>query len=123
MEKDKTLENLLDLDGTKLVIDEELGLWVKFEAKLTALSVRKNGVRYSLSLHNRDGCRMMGFDNAHAVLYGAKRMVSPKRVFDHWHYDEQDKGRPYQYLNAGQLMEDFWMEVGKRLVLLKGGEK
>lgn len=114
------LENLLDLDGTKLVIDEVLGLWVKFEAKKTALSVRKTGVRYSLSLHARCGRRIMGFDNAHLIEYGAKRKVAPKRTFDHWHYDEQDKGRPYQYVNAGQLMEDFWLEVEKRLLLLKG---
>jgi len=51
MKDDKTLENLLDLDGTKLVIDEGLGLWVKFEASRTSLSVRKHGVRYALTLH------------------------------------------------------------------------
>ena len=122
MNDDKTLENLLDLDGTKLVIDEQLGLWVKFEAFRTSLSIRKNGVRYSLSLHDRYGHRIIGFDNAHAIEYGAKRMVAPKRTFDHWHYDENDHGRPYEYINAGKLMEDFWVEVEKRLNLIKGSE-
>ncbi len=123
MKDDKTLENLLDLDDTKMVIDEKLGLWVKFEAFSTSVSIRSNGVRYSLSLHDKLGNRIMGFDNAHEIEYGSKRKVSPKRTFDHWHFDERDKGRPYDYVNAGKLMEDFWMEVEKRLVLLKESEK
>ncbi len=29
--EDHSLKNLLELDGERIVIDEELGLWVKFE--------------------------------------------------------------------------------------------
>lgn len=123
MKDDTTLENLLDLDGIKMVIDEKLGLWVKFEASVTSLSIRSNGIRYSLSLHDQHGHRIIGFDNAHEIEYGAKRMVSPKRTFDHWHFNEHDEGRPYHYVNAGKLMEDFWSEVEKRLHLLKEDEK
>ncbi len=119
---DKTLENLLNLDGDKFIIDEGLGLWVKFEVKLTPISIRKHGIRYSLSLHNRNGKRIMGFDNAHEIEYGAKRMVASKRIFDHFHYDEKDKGRPYSYENAGKLLEDFWIEVEKRVKALKENE-
>ena len=102
MEDDKTLKNLLDLDGIRMVIDEELGLWVKFDVSITSFSVRTNGIRYALSLHDQRGRRILGFDNAH---------------------DEHDEGRPYQYINAGQLVGDFWEEVEKRLNLLKGDEK
>ena len=123
MKDDTTLENLLDLDGIKMVIDEKLGLWVKFEASVTSLSIRSNGIRYSLSLHDQHGRRIIGFDNAHEIEYGAKRMVAPKRTFDHWHFNENDEGRPYHYVNAGKLMEDFWLEVEKRLTLLKEDEK
>jgi hypothetical protein len=123
MKDDKTLENLLDLNGIKMVIDEKLGLWVKFEVSVTSWSIRPNGVRYSLSLHDRRGRRIIGFDNAHEIEYGAKRMVAPKRTFDHWHFNEQDEGRPYHYLNAGKLLEDFWVEVEKRLNLLKEDEE
>ena len=77
----------------------------------------------TLSLHDQHGRRIIGFDNAHEVEYGGKHMVSPKRRFDHWHVDEHDKGRPYHYVNAGRLVEDFWMEVEKRLTLLKEDEK
>jgi len=123
MKDDTTLENLLDLDGIKMVIDEKLGLWVKFEASVTSLSIRSNGIRYSLSLHDQYGRRIIGFDNAHEIEYGAKRMVAPKRTFDHWHFNEHDEGRPYHYVNTGKLMEDFWLEVEKRLTLLKEDEK
>ena len=119
MNDDKTLENLLDLDGMKMVIDDKFGLWIKFDISTTSLSIRSNGVRYSLSLHDRYGQRILGFDNAHEIKYAAKRMVAPKRTFDHWHYDEHDEGRPYHYINAGKLLEDFWIEVDKRLSLLK----
>ena len=123
MKDDTTLVNLLDLDGIKMVIDKKLGLWVKFEASVTSLSIRSNGIRYSLSLHDQHGRRIIGFDNAHEIEDGAKRMVAPKRTFDHWHFNEHDEGRPYHYVNAGKLMEDFWLEVEKRLTLLKEDEK
>ncbi|EHL31799.1 hypothetical protein LDG_5962 [Legionella drancourtii LLAP12] len=56
--------------------------------------------------------------NSHEIKYGAKK-VSPERTFDHWHYDENDQGRPYNYTNAGQLLLDFWNEVDKRIETLK----
>lgn len=114
------LETLLLLNGERFVIDESLGLWVKFEVKLTNKSSRIQGIRYSLSLHNKHNVRIMGFDNAHAIEYGGKIGVSSKRTYDHWHYDEKDQGRPYTYKNAVQLLRDFWVEVDKRCKQLKG---
>lgn len=76
---DKTLEFLLDLDSQIMVINNDLGIWVKFEVKrVVATKDRPHGVRYSLSLHDRNNERMMGFDNAHAVEYGKKNNVAPK---------------------------------------------
>ncbi len=111
---DNSLEILLLLDGERFIIDEFLGVWVKFEVKLTDTENRIHGIKYALSLHNKNNERIMGFDNAHAIEYGGKTGVAPKRTYDHWHYDEKDKGMPYEYKNAGQLLEDFWMEVDKR---------
>lgn len=66
--EDKTLENLLELDGIKFVVDESVGLWVKFEVKrVKPTKGRPFGIRYSLTLHNRFNQRILGFDNAHAV--------------------------------------------------------
>ncbi len=106
------IENLLELDGVRYVIDERLGLWVKFETKkIQPTKDRPHGIRYSLTLHGRSNERIMGFDNAHAIEYGAKKNVAPKRTYDHWHRDGPDDGQPYGYQNAGKLIEDFWKAV------------
>ena len=105
---DQTLEYLLLLDGTRYVIDEAHGLWVKFEAKkIRQTADRPHGIKYSLTLHDRKNERIMGFDNAHAV--------DEDNTFDHWHRNKKDTGRPYKYINSGKLVEDFWKEVDKIL--------
>lgn len=112
--EDISIENLLELDGVRYVIDERLGLWVKFEAmRVRSTNERPQGIRYSLTLHDRFNRRIIGFDNAHAVEHGGKTNVSPKRTYDHWHRDALDNGRPYDYQSAGKLIEDFWKEVEK----------
>jgi len=117
---DKTIENLLDLNGDRFVVDEKLGLWVKFEARRTTVTNdRPHGVRYSLTLHDKSGKRILGFDNAHAIEYERKGKVKPKRTYYHWHKDVDDVGRPYEYRNAGNLLEDFWKEVEKVLKRLQ----
>lgn len=119
--KDNTVENLLELDGTRYVIDEHLGFWVKFEIKcIDPTNDRPHGIKYSITLHDRTNKRMMGFDNAHAVEYGGKKYVSPKRTYDHWHRNENDDGQPYHYQNAGKLIEDFWKEVENILKKYEG---
>lgn len=113
-QEDKSIENLLDLDGIRYVIDDQLGLWVKFEAKKVAANKdRPHGMRYSLTLHDRFNKRIMGFDNAHAIEYSGNKTVAPRKAHDHWHRNSTDEGQPYTYINAGKLIEDFWKEVGK----------
>ena len=56
----------------------------------------------------------MGFDNAHQVeSLGNKKQNTGS--YDHWHRDATDKGRPYKYINAIKLLEDFWREVDRIL--------
>lgn len=121
---DITIEYLLDLDGNTFVVDDELGLWVKFFAKkVVPTKERPHGIRYSLTLHDRNKNRIMGFDNAHIIEFGGKRNVAPTKAYDHWHRDGDDAGRPYEYVNAAKLMEDFWNEVEKKVQKLKEGIK
>ena len=57
---------LLELNG--FIIEQKYGYWVKFEVSLTDISLKRpHGIRYSLTLHNKDGQRVLGYDNAHAV--------------------------------------------------------
>ncbi len=111
------LEYLLELDGTRLLIDEVLGLWVKFDIKQAV--DRHNGIKYSLSLHNQSNERILGFDNAHAIEYRSKKHVAPQRIYDHWHKDNKDKGRPYNYVSAAKLLEDFWDSVDQIILDIK----
>ena len=118
--KDKTLEHLLDLNGVRYVVDDSLGLWVKFEIrKVKPTGDKSCNIRYSLSLHDSYNTRIMGFDNAHVIEFGGKRNVAPKKALDHWHCNAEDKGRPYFYENAAKLLADFWSEVDKKIKLLK----
>ncbi len=77
MQSNKDFENLLDLDGLRYVIDENLGLWVKFEVKHVPPTLnRPHGIKYSLTMHDRFNERLIGFDNAHAIEYDAKKEQS-----------------------------------------------
>jgi len=67
MSRDAGLDYLLDLNGEILV--QEKGCWVKIEArKLKAASKDcPHGIKYSLTLHDKFGTRLPGFDNAHPI--------------------------------------------------------
>lgn len=56
---DQGLETLLDLNG--VIIQQEKGYWVKFEVSQTPVTKeRPHGLRYSLTLHDKYGKRIMG---------------------------------------------------------------
>ncbi|MFN7098560.1 MAG: DUF6516 family protein [Gammaproteobacteria bacterium] len=115
----KDYENLLELDGTRFVIDEHLGLWVKFDVTLiTPTAHRPHGIRYSLTLHDRSNQRIMGFDNAHAINY--KYRNKGQETYDHVHYYLTAKPSIYIYKNAVSLLEDFWRAVDQTLLLFRG---
>lgn len=109
---DFELKTLLDLNG--------LSYWHgKYWIKLKAVSVEKtahrpHGLKYSLTLHDRNNTRILGFDNAHEVK---KRGRRPKKysgrvvTWDHVHKCE--KVERYLFTSASQLLEDFWIAVDK----------
>ncbi|MBN9306456.1 MAG: hypothetical protein BGO82_20405 [Devosia sp. 67-54] len=101
---DPTLDTLLALDGQVFFVDDKARLWVKFEVKRVEPSdERPHGLRYSLTLHGPGNERLVGFDNAHAA-WGGK---TPAR--DHRHRFRTI--RPYGYVDAAELLADFWREV------------
>lgn len=103
---DHSLQGLLDLDGEIIVVSN--GHWVKFEAKLIRPSGnRPHGIKYSLTLHNRKGDRIIGYDNAHKIPG-----MDEDSMFDHKHHvRHKSRVKEYQYENAGKLMIDFWKDV------------
>lgn len=114
MEKDYTIDTLLELNGE--ILGQDKGYFVKIEAHRVAVTVDiPHGIRYSLTLHNKYGTRVLGFDNAHAVKPPNKHKYSgSKRLpHDHKHRTQSDKGVPYEFDNAAQLLTDFFAEVDR----------
>lgn len=101
-------ELLLSMDGQVYVMEK--GYWVKFEARsVKPTAERPHGIYYSMTLHDRNNTRILGFDNAHAVDTKKKGYGARKVTFDHQH--KQDVVTSYEYVSAAKLMEDFWSEV------------
>jgi hypothetical protein len=104
------LQFLLGFDGR--VHRLEQGYWVKFSIRQIGRDQRRpHGLVYSLTLHAPDGARLIGFDNAHRVPGGSPDQAAG----DHWHRTEDDPGRPYRYVSAETLLEDFLREVERVL--------
>lgn len=66
------LEYLLALDGE--IFPMENGYWTKMEARRVQASDKvPHGIRYSLTLHDWNNTRVLGYDNAHAVKPSRKK--------------------------------------------------
>jgi hypothetical protein len=105
VDRDHSLETLLNLDGQVFYIGDK-GHRVQFEVtKIKPTAERPHGLRYSLTVHDPRGKRIAGFDNAHAVA--STDGPGGKRV-EHDHKHRFQTVRPYEYTDAVALMEDFW---------------
>ncbi len=116
---DDELEVVLNLDGFSY--EAAAGYIVEFSAKRTDKTPeRPHGISYALVFRPKaGGLPYVKFDNAHAVKHRGGKYVSNPTTYDHWHRTEKDAGRPYRFINAVQLLEDFWHEV-KRVMNEKG---
>lgn len=104
---DDSLETLIDLDGYIVEIGE--GFWVKIEARRIEQSEDKPfGIKYSLTLHNPMGERILGYDNAHSI-------PSKPTIKTHDHMHKSGKVIQYAYKDAAKLLEDFWKDVDRIL--------
>ncbi|WP_413437611.1 hypothetical protein ACFDAU_14500 [Sulfuriferula sp. GW1] len=115
MQADTGLETLLDLNG--YTIDQEGGYWVKVEAwRVLATADIPHGIRYSLTLHEPYGKRILGYDNSNAIKPPKKfKFVGQHQPYDHKHRHVADKGVPYEFKDAYQLLADFFTEVDRVL--------
>jgi len=116
MSKDKGLDYLLDLDGE--VLAQEGGCWVKIEARRLDRVTEEypQRIKYCLTLHDRYGKRLIGFDNAHPIKTRKRgRFTGRSIAYDHKHMGIGDKGTPYVFESAEQLLADFFIEVDRVL--------
>lgn len=98
-----------------MVYPYENGYWVKFEARKTNTTNQKpHGISYSLTLHDRNNSRILGYDNAHKYKppkKGRNKYKAKKITWDHKHFRE--KIESYEFESASQLLDDFWKEAQK----------
>ena len=110
MERDPSLDALLELNGQVLVIDPETRHWVRFAIHRVPVSNAKpHGLDYSLTLHGPEGERLVGFDNAHPVKGQSGPGAQIGVAYDHKH--RLKTVRPYEYHDAATLIADFWKMV------------
>jgi hypothetical protein len=94
----------------------EQGYSLKFAIRrVEPMQHRPHGLRYSFTLHDPDGKRLIGFDNVHTVPATGARFKKRSPAADHWHRTETDEGRPYAFISADRLLEDFFREVKRVL--------
>ncbi len=106
--EDASLETLLDLDGEIFPMDN--GFWTKFEAYRVASTPQiPHGIKYSLTLHDRNNTRVLGFDNAHTFKTKKNKYRARKITWDHKH--KMEKVHPYEFESTSRLIEDFWEDV------------
>lgn len=111
MKRDPAVDSLLDLHES--ILDQGGGYWIKIEVWRTAISSGvPHGIRYSLTLHEPHGKRIMGYDNAHAVKPPRKFKYAGRILaYDHKHRHVADQGVPYEFKDAQQLINDFFADV------------
>lgn len=112
--RDPMEQYLTDLNGRYFQF--EGGYYAKFVFHVVQESQQKpHGFDYSLTLHRKDGERIVGFDNAHAAPKGrgpaAKSRQKPE--YDHKHLG--NRTYRYEYKDLTTLLDDFWDEVDKAL--------
>ena len=119
MRRDSGIDTLLDLNDQ--VIDQGNGYWVKIETLLVDPTPEMpHGIRYSLTLHEPYGKRILGYDNANAVKLTKKFKYAGRILaYDHKHRHSSDKGVPYEFQDAYQLLKDFFPDVDRVLQEVK----
>lgn len=118
MRRDTDLDTLLHLDGVTHGLDTH-GCWVKFEARRIEPTEHKpHGISYSLTLHNKNGKRIFGMDNAHKATDGKQNYKARVVEFDHLHADGKRRSTPYKFKSADKLITDFWKRADKKIAEL-----
>lgn len=112
--RDRSLDDLLELDGEVFVVDEDGRYIARIRAKrVPVTSDKPHGLDYSLTLHDENGNRVVGFDNAHPMRPTKGPSGRKRKSQDHKHSGKTV--RPYQYEDSETLLADFWKEVDKVL--------
>jgi hypothetical protein len=100
---DEAMLRLLDYHRRRYWLTN--GWSIRFQIVVIEQSAaRPHGIKYSFTLHDVDGTRLLGFDNAHGI--------PRQEAFDHKHrFREPRKLLPYEFRGADELISDFFAAV------------
>jgi uncharacterized protein DUF6516 len=95
----------------------EKDFWVTIRVRLVEVSPeRPHGFEYSLSLHDANDDRVLGFKNAHRVDVATGPARKSKRPVALDHINRRGRRPvPYAFTTPYKLLEDFFAEVDKIL--------
>jgi len=115
----RDIDVLLSMHGEQVHRDD--GYWWRIQAWIVApTKERPHGIRYNLTLHNKDNKRIFGYDNAHAVKPRKNNKFSGKRYeYDHLHKSVVDKGTPYEFTDCYTLLQDFFEGIDKTIAAIE----
>jgi len=100
---DQAMCRLLDYDRRRYWLTT--GWSIRFRISQVEVSDgRPYGIKYAFTLHDLDGTRLLGFDNAHGI--------SRAQAYDHRHRFRRTKELlPYEFRGADELICDFFAAV------------
>jgi Family of unknown function (DUF6516) len=113
--RDQGRDYFLSLD--RQWIGYEKGYWVTFRVRrVEASEERPHGFQYSLSLHDANDDRVLGYNNAHAVDVGTGPATRSRRQRAYDHINRRGKRPvPYRFTTPYKLLEDFFTDVDRTL--------
>jgi len=99
---DAAMRRLLDYDRRRYWLVN--GWSIRFRIAEVAMTLsRPHGIKYALTLHDVDGTRLLGFDNAHGIPRA--------QAYDHRHRFRRTDLVPYDFRGADELIGDFFAAV------------
>lgn len=91
---DAGLKTLLELN--KEIFPMGNGYWTKFEAREVEPNEHiPHGIKYSLTLHDKNNERILGYDNAHGIKPKRKKFGGTRITWDHKH--KREIVEPYEF--------------------------
>lgn len=100
--RDEAMERILDYDRRRYWLEN--GWSIRFRVREAEVTEnRPHGIKYAFTLHDVDGTRLLGFDNAHGPR---------DEPHDHRHrFRNTRETMPYEFVDADRLIGDFFDAV------------
>ena len=100
---DEAMRRLLDFDCRRYWLANGWSVRIRV-AEVPASAARPHAIKYAFTLHDHDGSRLLGFDNAHGIPRA--------HTYDHRHkFRRTRQVVAYEFRGADELICDFFAAV------------